>query len=228
MANICCSTCRRIVARPAANLMPPGRPWPAVDCSPVTLKGRFVTLEPLRVEHAAELWPAASEGEIWRYMGHVVASPADLERWVRDRVAPAGRTAVPFLQRDARTGAAFGSTSIFDVDVANRGLEIGHTWIGASHRRTPANTEAKLLAMTHAFETMGAIRVQLKCDARNLRSQAAIERLGAKREGVLRKHRVLPDGFVRDSVYFSVVDDEWPAVKARLERLLDRRGGENG
>ncbi|HWG92204.1 MAG TPA: GNAT family protein [Candidatus Thermoplasmatota archaeon] len=190
---------------------------------PVTLKGEHVCLEPLRLEHAEELWPAASERSLWAYMTFDVASVEDLRTWIglrlRDRDAG---TAIPLLQRDARTGQAFGSTSLFDIDLAHGRMEIGHTWLGASHRRTAANTEAKLLLFAHAFETMGANRVQLKCDARNLRSQAAIARLGAVREGVLRNHVVLPDGYVRDTVMFSVVRAEWPAVHGRLGKLLAR------
>jgi len=192
-----------------------------MDLAPVTLEGRHVRLEPLRRGHAAELWPAASEADLWRYMTVEVRTPEDLERWVASRVADGeGGTALPFLQRDARTGQAIGSTSLFDADARHRRIEIGHTWLAASHRRTAANTEAKLLLLTHAFERLGALRVQLKTDARNLRSQAAIARLGAVREGVLRQHMVLPDGYVRDTVMFSILDREWPAVRERLRARL--------
>lgn len=180
-------------------------------------------LEPLRVAHAEELWAAGSEVDIWRYMGYDVRDLAGLRAWIQDRVAPhALGTALPFLQRDARTEVAFGSSSLFDWDAVNRGVEIGHTWIGASHRRSAANTEAKLLLMRHAFGAMGAIRVQLKTDARNERSKAAIQRIGAKPEGVLRWHRIMPDGYRRDSAYFSVIASEWPEVEARLLKMLDR------
>lgn len=189
----------------------------------MTLAGKHVVLEPLRREHTKELWPAASDREVWAYMLHDVGSQSDLERWVTGRVQ-AGElgTALPFLQRDARTGFAFGSTSIFDVDAAHRTMEVGHTWIGPSHRRTAANTEAKLLVLGHCFEALGAIRVQLKTDARNARSQQAIERLGAVREGTWRHHRLLPDGHRRDSVVYSILEHEWPGVKARLRGLLER------
>lgn len=186
------------------------------------LRGRQVRLEPLRVAHAEELWPAASEPDIWRFMGYDVRTADDLRAWIQDRVAAqVAGTALPFVQRDARTGVAFGSSSLFDWDAAHRGVEIGHTWIGASHRRSAANTEAKLLLMTHAFERLGAIRVQLKTDDRNARSKAAIQRIGARPEGVLRSHRIMPDGFRRDSAYFSVLASEWPEVKARLVKMLD-------
>lgn len=201
-----------------------------VDLRPVTLRGRHVLLEPLRPEHAEELWPAAAEREIWPFMGADgmgVDSLAALRTWIGRRVAgePSRLPALPFLQRDARTGQAFGSTSLFDIDVANRKLEVGHTWVGASHRRTPANTEAKRLLFGHAFEAMGAVRVQLKCDARNLRSRAAIERIGAKPEGVLRHWIILPDGHRRDTAFYSVLEAEWPAVRARLDGMLARPAG---
>lgn len=196
-----------------------------MDLSPVTLRGRHVVLEPLRPEHAEELWPAASERDVWRYMGFDVASPGDLREWIarRQHATVPGLHALPFLQRDARTGQAFGATSLFDVDAANRKLEVGHTWLAASHRRTPANTEAKRLVLGHAFEAMGAVRVQLKCDARNLRSAAAIRRIGATPEGVLRHWLILPDGHRRDTAFFSILEAEWPGVRDRLDALLAAR-----
>ncbi|MCA1812737.1 MAG: GNAT family N-acetyltransferase [Halobacteriales archaeon] len=194
-----------------------------MDVREVTLRGAHVRLQPLRPEHARELWPAAQERDVWRYMPTDVRRIEDLESWVAARIAPAARgEAVPFLQRDARTGQAIGSTSIFDIAPAHKRMEIGHTWLGASHRRTACNTESKLLLLTHGFEALGANRVQLKTDARNLRSQQAIARIGAVREGTLRQHTVMPDGFVRDTVMFSVVRAEWPGVRARLQALLAR------
>jgi RimJ/RimL family protein N-acetyltransferase len=194
-----------------------------VQVSPVTLRGRHVLLEPLRPEHARELWPAADERELWRYMLFDVAAPADLERWVAARLAPAAQgKALPFLLRDATTGAAFGSSSLFDIDAERRSLELGHTWVGASHRRTAANTEAKRLLLGHAFEAMGAQRVQLKCDERNARSAAAIARIGGVREGVLRSMLILPDGHRRNAILFSILDSEWPGVRARLDAMLAR------
>ncbi|MCA1810787.1 MAG: GNAT family N-acetyltransferase [Halobacteriales archaeon] len=194
-----------------------------MQATPATLRGRHVVLEPLRLEHAADLWPAADERDLWRYMMADVATVADLERWVAARLEPAAQgKALPFLLRDARTAQAFGSSSLFDIDPARRSLELGHTWVGASHRRTAANTEAKRLLLGHAFEAMGAQRVQLKCDARNLRSAAAIERIGGVREGTLRSLAILPDGHRRDTLVFSILDNEWPAVRARLDTMLVR------
>ena len=109
-----------------------------------------------------------------------------------------------------------------DIQVENRSLEIGGTWYGVAYQHTPVNTESKFLLLRHAFEDLGCVRVQLKTDSRNLRSQRAIERLGAIKEGVLRNHMILPDGFLRDSVYYSIIDREWPGVKAHLDDLMDR------
>jgi len=194
-----------------------------MDVREVTLRGRHVVLEPLRVEHVRELWEAASEPEVWTYMGYVVDAPRDLERWVRDRLAAvAAGTALAFVQRDAATGTAFGSTSLFDIERRHRRMEIGHTWIGRTHRRTAVNTEAKFMLLQHAFELLDASRVQLKTDAENLRSQAAIERIGATREGVLRAWTIDERGKVRDRVFFSILAAEWPDRKARLEAMLRR------
>ncbi|HUR25429.1 MAG TPA: GNAT family protein [Candidatus Thermoplasmatota archaeon] len=196
-----------------------------MDLRPVTLRGHHVVLEPLRTDHADELWPAADEPGLWAYMGADgmgVSSRDDLRAWIGSRIAgsPSRLPALPFLQRDAASGQAFGSSSLFDIDVGNRKLEIGHTWLGRSHRRTAANTEAKRLLLGHAFEAMGAVRVQFKCDARNLPSRAAIERIGGRPEGVLRHWIILPDGHRRDTAFFSILGSEWPAVKTRLDGLL--------
>jgi RimJ/RimL family protein N-acetyltransferase len=217
------STAREGAGLQGATFVRAGKPARRVRIEPVTLRGRHVTLEPLRVEHAEELWAQASERDLWAYMTFDVASPADLRRWIALRVAAeqAG-TALPFLQRDARTGAAFGSSSLFDIDAAHRRMELGHTWVGASHRRTAANTQAKRLLLGHAFEALGAVRVQLKCDERNVRSAQAIERLGAVREGVWRNQMILADGHRRNAIVFSILDTEWPAVKARLDGMLAR------
>lgn len=186
----------------------------------VVLDGRHVRLEPLRLDHARELEHVAYEREQWLYMGAIVEDRPTLERWMAARIrAMEAGTAIAFLQRDARTGVAFGSTSLFDVDLAMRRMEIGHTWVGATHRRTGANTESKLLLLTHAFGTLGANRVQLKTDTENLRSQRAIERLGATKEGVLRGFTVYEDGSIHDRVMYSILRGEWPVVKARLSGL---------
>lgn len=193
-----------------------------MNVQPVTLIGRWARLEPLRVEHAEALWPQADEPEIWRYMPYgEVDSPAKLRAVIEDLLGRQTRgTDLCFAVFDHVTSVAAGMTRYMTIDCVNRSLEIGGTWYGKHYRRTAMNTECKYLLMRHAFESLGCIRVQLKTDLRNERSQRAIERLGAVREGVLRKHMIMPDGYQRSSVMYSVIDDEWPSVKARLERLL--------
>ena len=190
----------------------------------VTLGGKHVLLEPLRLEHSSELWPSAKDVEIWRFMSMKVRTLDDLARWISRRIESVrDGTALAFLQRDIGTGRGFGSTSLFDIDLENRRAEIGYTWIGASHRRTVSNTEAKLLLFTHAFETLHMSRVQIKTAPENLPARKSIERLGAKYEGQLRNYLVYEDGTTHDRVFYSVTDSEWPDVKKGLEKLLRPR-----
>jgi RimJ/RimL family protein N-acetyltransferase len=188
--------------------------------TPVRLDGRHVGLEPLRMEHAHELWLVQDE-RTWDFMiPSGVRTPFDLKVWMQARLdAQAQGTALPFLLRDA-SGKAAGSSSLFDYDRHGRKVEIGHTWVAPHARRSGLNTEAKLILMRHAFNVLGVNRLQLKTDLRNHRSQKAIERLGAQREGVLRSWITLPDGHLRDTVMYSIVRAEWPAVEARLVDLL--------
>lgn len=192
--------------------------------TPITLRGSHVLLEPLDERHAADLLRAAGDAEVWRYMP--VPQPTTLEamRAIIDealRLQAAGE-AVPFAILDGRSGTAIGSTRYMEIQPEHHGLEIGWTWLGRQYWRTAINTECKYLLLRHAFTVLGAIRVQLKTDLRNVRSQEAIARLGAVREGVLRDVRILYDGYRRSSVYFSVLEREWPAVKDRLEGFLAR------
>lgn len=188
---------------------------------PVTLAGKRVVLEPLRPEHGAELWPAARGRDSWTYMTELVNSPSDLDGWIANRVAAvAAGTGLAFLQRDADGGAAMGTTSLFDIDPVHRKMEIGFTWLGPDHRGGGRNLEAKLLLLTHAFDTLGAYRVQWKTDARNAAALRALEHIGATREGTLRSFNVMPDGHRRDAVFFSVLDREWPAVRDALQARL--------
>ncbi len=186
----------------------------------VLLSGRHVRLEPLSPAHREDLVAAAAEDPtIFRYMASNTAS--DWDAWLREALdGVAAGTYVAWATVDQATARAIGSTRFGDIAPVHGRVEIGWTWLGASHQRTAANSEAKLLQLTYAFEDLGATRVALKTDGRNLRSQAAIERLGAVREGVLRRHIRMPDGFLRDTVYYSILDDEWPAVKMRLEERL--------
>ncbi|MHA6626358.1 GNAT family N-acetyltransferase [Pseudonocardia sichuanensis] len=184
-----------------------------------TLSGDRVRLEPLAAEHAAGLFEAGSDPEIWTWLA--VRPPIDVEgmRAIIDK-SLAEESRLAWAQVDAKTGEVAGTTSFYQIDPAHRVLSIGHTWIGKRWQRTPLNSEAKLLMLRHAFEELGANRVSLETDIRNEASQRANERLGARREGVLRAHRVRPDGTLRDTVVYSVITQEWPAVEEKLvERL---------
>jgi RimJ/RimL family protein N-acetyltransferase len=190
--------------------------------APVTLEGTWARLEPLQMEHAEALHTAAQDPDTWRYVSTDASeSPDAMRRWIATALAEqnAGYS-LPFVIVRRADGAVVGSTRYLDIKPAHRGLEIGWTWLTPSARRTAINTECKYLLLGHAFERLGAIRVQLKTDRRNERSQRAIERLGAMREGVLRKHLIYDTGYQRDSVMYSITDDEWPAVKANLEAKL--------
>ena len=194
-----------------------------MDIHPVTLLGRVVRLEPLSEAHIPDLTMAAMEDpDVFRFMPYSpVRGEADLRALVLDLLGRQARgTDLPFAVIVREAGRAVGSTRYMDIQPQHRGLEIGGTWYAPSHQRTAVNTECKLLLLGYAFETLGCLRVQLKTDLRNERSQRAIERIGAVREGVLRNHMIMPDGHVRSSVYYSVLVEEWPAVKARLEDRL--------
>jgi RimJ/RimL family protein N-acetyltransferase len=192
---------------------------------PVTLAGQYVRLEPLASSHAPDLFAALSVNpSIGQWFS--VALPATLEEMYGAIAAELEMQAqglvVLFAQREQVSGRAVGRTSYMNISRRDRGLEIGGTWIGKPWQRTAINTEAKYLLLRHAFEDLGAVRVQLKTDLRNRQSQTAIERLGAVREGILRKHMRVRDGFIRDSVLYSILEIEWPEVKARLEARLGR------
>lgn len=191
---------------------------------PVTLSGGVVRLEPLSEAHIPELAEAGKDASIWRYMLYgEVTNIEKMDSWVRDILSrKAAGTDQPFAVRHLKTGKLAGATRYMEIRPAHRGLEIGGTWYGTEFQRTPVNTESKYLLLRHAFENLGCIRVQLKADSRNERSIKAIERIGAKREGVLRNHMILENGVYRDSVYFSVIDSEWPMVRLRLEEMLNR------
>jgi N-acetyltransferase len=187
----------------------------------IVLEGRFVRLEPLDERHRDDLLAAAAEDSAtFRYMGADLSIGSNAwAPYLADALRP---DYVAWATVDTATGRAVGSSRFGDIAPEHGRVEIGWTWIAPSHQRSATNTEAKLLQLTYAFDELGATRVALKTDGRNLRSQAAIERLGAQREGTLRKHIRMPDGFIRDTVYFSILAEEWPAVKARLEERLAR------
>ncbi|WP_406451987.1 GNAT family N-acetyltransferase [Streptomyces sp. NBC_00876] len=197
---------------------------PATTPLPVTLTGRHVRVEPLAPDHLDDLFAAGGhDEEVWRWQGGPAPrTPEELGEKLAD-VLEKGRQGeyAPFAVVHRASGRAVGWTAYLDIDVSNERLEIGSTWYGRAHWRSAVNTETKLLLLTHAFEELGMGRVQLKTDHLNERSQAAIARLGARREGVLRRHRRRPDGTWRDTVYFSLLADEWPEAKARLAARLD-------
>ncbi|SAK60542.1 GCN5-related N-acetyltransferase [Caballeronia catudaia] len=190
---------------------------------PVTLEGEHVRLVPLKPSHEAGLAGAVCDGELWKLWYTFVPQPhkmrayIDTALYMRDRLG-----AHPFAVIDVKSGAIVGSTRYFAVDEANRRLEIGHTWYARRMQRTALNTEAKLLLLTHAFEKLDAIAVEFRTHFMNHASRTAIERLGAKQDGILRSHQVSRDGVLRDTVVFSIIQSEWPAVRANLNHRLDR------
>lgn len=189
---------------------------------PVTLTGHTVRLEPLSTDHVPDLARVGLEESIWRYMRYgAILTQESLAEWVQEmlRLQEKGRD-LPFAVVDLENNRAIGCTRYLNIQVTNRSLEIGGTWYGLDYQGTAVNPECKYLLLKHAFETLGCIRVQLKTDMRNLRSQRAIEKLGAVKEGILRNHMIMLDGYVRDSVFYSILDREWYQVKAKLERRL--------
>ena len=187
----------------------------------ITLEGRHVRLEPLAELHRADIETAAAEDPEALRLGALQLTMLGWDVWFGEAAADvaAGR-AVAWATVELVSGHAVGSTRFGDIDVPSERLEIGWTWLAPSHWRTALNTEAKLLQLRHAFDDLGAGRVAFKTDARNARSQTAIERIGGIREGTLRRHLRMPDGFIRDSVYFSILAEEWPSVREWLEARL--------
>ncbi len=192
-----------------------------MNVEPITLEGRWVRLEPLAYHHAAGLAEAARDEEIWRYMPAKLTTIEQIKHWITETLALQATGAVlPFAIVERAEGRAIGSTRYLNIMPRDRGLEIGWTWLGRAAWRTAVNTECKYLLLRHAFETLDCIRVQFKTDQRNERSRRAIERIGGQFEGILRQHMVLPDGSYRDSAFYSIIDAEWPAVKAKLADRL--------
>lgn len=188
----------------------------------VTLQGTHVRLEPLGEQHVSGLAEVGMGHDFWKYMLYGdMKTRADFQRFVTDLLERERRgTDLPFAVIHLASGRVAGSTRYLNIVPHDRGLEVGGTWYGLDFQRTAVNTECKYLMLRHAFETLKAIRVQIKTDSRNERSQRAIERLGARREGVLRNHMILPDGYIRHSVFYSIIDSEWPEVKQNLEGML--------
>ena len=192
-----------------------------MDVSQPTLTGLLVELRPLQAHHAPALLQAAADGQLWNMTLTVVPGPDTMARYIATALEGARAcTVMPFVIVHRATGTIVGSTRFWKIDMVNRKLEIGHTWLAASMQRTGVNTEAKLLLLTHAFDAMQSVRVQFTTDELNEKSRAAIVRLGAVQEGIVRHERIMPDGRKRNSVRFSIIDTEWVAVKAGLQRRL--------
>ena len=190
---------------------------------PVTLSGDHVSIEPLGREHQEALSRAAADGELWRLWYTSIAPPEKMAEYIATALDMRERLgAMPFVVREKPSGDIVGCTRYFNVDETNRRLEIGHTWYSKRVQRGPINTECKLLLLTHAFENLQCIAVEFRTHWFNHASRTAIERLGAKQDGVLRNHQVLADGSKRDTVVFSIIDGEWPAVKRHLRYELER------
>ncbi len=192
---------------------------------PVPLEGRVVRLEPIAERHVTDLAKIGLEEEIWRYMRYgKMETIEQLTDWVRELlVLQEQGTDLPFAVIYKETNSAVGCTRYLNIDTFDRSLEIGGTWYGLDYQGTLVNTECKYLLMKHAFEVLGCVRVWFKTDARNQRSQRALERLGVVKEGVLRNHMILPDGYIRDSVVYSLLPNEWPQVKMKLEARLEEK-----
>jgi RimJ/RimL family protein N-acetyltransferase len=195
-----------------------------MEVKPVILQGKHVRLEPMTEAHIPGLAEIGVGQDFWDFMLYGnMNTEADMANWVREILSRAEKgTDLPFAVIHLASGRVAGATRYLNIMPHDRGLEIGGTWYGSEFQRTAVNTECKYLLLQHAFETLGCIRAQLKTDSRNERSQRAIERIGAVKEGLLRNHMILPDGRYRHSVYYSIIDTEWLDVKALLEKMLSR------
>ena len=198
-----------------------------MEIASITLEGQHVRLEPLSLAHSEPLIEAASDGELWNSTVTVVPDRSTMAAYIEAALyeQSLGKELAFVIIRKSGTGVPsvdkiVGTTRFYDIVTADRKVAIGYTWLAKSAQRTPVNTEAKLLLLTHAFDNWGCVRVELITDVLNQQSRAAILRLGAKQEGILRNHMILPSGRIRDSVCFSIIDSEWPEVKARLTAKL--------
>lgn len=189
--------------------------------APVVLEGQHIKLEPLQKSHLAGLAAVGLDPELWRWIPTPVRTIEEMAAYIETALREQEQgMSLPFALVERQTGRAVGSTRYANIERAHHRVEIGWTWVAPEWQRTAINTEAKYLLLKHAFETLGCIRVELKTDSLNERSRAAILRIGAREEGTFRNHMITASGRLRHSVYFSIVDSEWPAVKARLEKML--------
>jgi N-acetyltransferase len=190
--------------------------------TPVTLEGRHVRLEPLRREHLAGLVEVGLDPELWRWIPTAVRTREEMAAYIETALQEQERgVSLPFALVEKGAGCAIGSTRYGNIDRTHHRVEIGWTWVARDWQRTAVNTEAKYLLLRHAFESLSCMRVELKTDSLNERSRAAILRIGAKEEGIFRNHMITESGRIRHTVYFSIIDSEWPGVKARLEAKLN-------
>jgi RimJ/RimL family protein N-acetyltransferase len=189
----------------------------------IALKGQYATLEPLALTHENDIRLAIADGELWKLWFTTIPGPDGVRAYIEQLLSQREQGLVfPFAIRDNASGRIVGCTRYMNIDARNRRIEIGGTWYAQSMQRTGINTECKLLLLAHAFEQLDCIAVELRTDWFNKRSQAAIERLGAKRDGVLRNHMVMPDGRIRDTVVYSIIKNEWAGVKIHLQHKLKR------
>ena len=191
------------------------------DLTPLTLEGRHVRLEPLSQDHRTDLARVALDPDLWQWTLTQIHSMDDLDLYIETALSlQRAGAALPFATIDRASGRAIGSTRFGSIDPQNRRVEIGWTWLGREFHRQAFNTEAKLLMLAHAFERLACIRVEFRVNAPNTRSRNAVARLGAREEGILRHHTIRADGHLIDWVYYSILRDEWPSVRAELERKL--------
>jgi N-acetyltransferase len=197
----------------------------SMEVAPITLEGRHVRLEPLTAAHAGGLVSAASDGELWNSTVTIVPSRDTIAEYIQAAMdGQAQGRELPFVIVRKPNYEVVGTTRFYEIRPSDRAVAIGYTWLGKSAQRTPVNTETKLLLLAHAFENWRCLRVELITDVLNEQSRAAILRLGAKQEGILRRHLILPSGRIRDSVVFSIIEEEWPEVKSRLSAKLNQKG----
>ena len=198
--------------------------WTGGPLEPVVLEGDFVRLEPMTLAHHAGLTDVGLDPQIWRYTLVVIGTAEEMRSYMESALELQGDgTTLPFVTIERSSGRIVGSTRFGNYDPANRRIEIGWTWIAPPWQRTVINTEAKFLMLSHAFEKLHCVRVELKTDVLNTPSRKAMLRIGAKEEGVLRKHSLVWDGRYRDSIFYSILDEEWPGVKLQLQQMLIRR-----
>jgi RimJ/RimL family protein N-acetyltransferase len=196
----------------------------SISLEPIVLEGDFVRLEPMTLEHHSGLSEVGLDPEIWRLTTVMIRTPEEMRSYMESALSLQREgTTLPFATIERSSGRIVGSTRFGNYDPANRRIEIGWTWIAKPWQRTAINTEAKYLMLSHAFEKLRCVRVELKTDVLNAPSRGAMLRIGAKEEGILRKHTLMWTGRYRDSIYYSILDDEWPEVKLRLEKMLTRR-----